>query len=1435
GFDPQTGGDCVCDACKHLYRVLVECRQLASIICEWIGGLPFCICRLANTTEEIRVGPLHQARLPDWRPNVTPQDMPERCEALEELRWTPGVPDCDLMMYLRAARSMAAFAGMCDGGSAEDGCLAASRDDTTINALELLHESNYDTVKALQALVKNPIPKGIDKKWTEEEQKRFVKGLRQYGKNFFKIRKELLPHKDTADLVEFYYLWKKTPQAASNRHHRRHRRQSVFRRIRAATASTTGNSVSKANTANSNEFMDMSSASEEEDSDDSDSRDISSYSCQHCLTTTSKDWHHIGKDKALMCTECRLFLKKYGELRPLPDNGNDHPSLMLKVKEEDNVANGKHVMRTRRSKELNNSKVNSCNKIVAKVSEPNSPERIELTPNKSGRKSPNSNTCGSNANSNGKKSASSENSPKGKKRTRDDKSNAPLDESDEKQVVASNKKRKGVEEANRGPSSPSESVNTENSSVESNEELNHNEPDAEDHVENASNPQSPPSPALPIVTPQSSNDIQLQQPTPEVLEKNVEKSETETSTVIDTVPTFTQEQEPHSPEQQEKAVEEKQTSVYSEVPKEITTAPVAAPSPVTETTEAECEEQTEGVLGNNPPTSSPSAFITTCPPLLTPKQEPPPSPPPSEYPIDRPPSRMMSEPNNVPSLHPSLHPDSPVRVKKEVSYLNSKSPSQSLAMNRPPSPVSERLPFPFISSSPLSQPLGNITNTLLPTSQPSAIDSVPSKLPDENESLSSKSSKTSPRPRSPLMTSIPLHLSSSSRLSPEICHPQPSYTMAPTLPAEQRLPAAGGHSYPPSHSHHLPGPLTSTSHGFPYPHILPPPHQMHTYFAPPPHWYTATRGLPPPHLGFPPQSVPSHAISSAPQSSPQATISTPKSKSPISSHSNKGISHSPQATLPHFQLHNQPQLQQQSLSTPSGMFQNSQSHRHERSDSGHDRNLDKIERNEHQEEDEVEQTPFVTRGPSPEPKIEDSECHRSQSAIFLRHWNRGDFNSCARTDLTFKPVPESPLARKREERARKAAEKEREEQKKLAAEKGLLSHGSVDSTHHLNPFDRHTPRTNFSDTPALRQLSEYARPHGAFSPGFQRTSLGAALQGSAGPVGLPFALPPPQGIDPLLHYQIASGMYGPVARERLEMEEREKRERLELEKRERELKEFEMKSRIASLGVVTPAAGNAANSGPGVFDPQWLELQRRYAAAGMQPGGPGNGGPNGPPQFSLYNPSERERLERMAMPPTSGAEALHGLAAAERLHSAFSSNDPLTRLQMANIASELHSHAHTHAHTHAHAHTHLHLHPQDPLSAAAAAAAAMGIPSHNPSLDPTIHSGHPLLPPAFPPGTRPGLMSRADMLHPGLIRPPFDDQLAHQMSQAMHHEQFQRQLYMADRERLAAAAAAAGAPHPAGLLPQHEEFFRQQQQQQQREREMKLRSLEEAVRGGRPC
>lgn len=51
---------------------------------------------------------------------------------------------------------------------------------------------------------------------------------------------------------------------------------------------------------------------------------------------------------------------------------------------------------------------------------------------------------------------------------------------------------------------------------------------------------------------------------------------------------------------------------------------------------------------------------------------------------------------------------------------------------------------------------------------------------------------------------------------------------------------------------------------------------------------------------------------------------------------------------------------------------------------------------------------------------------RISSYRFVRHIDRGDYNSCTRTDLIFKPVADSKLARKREDRDRKLAEKERE-------------------------------------------------------------------------------------------------------------------------------------------------------------------------------------------------------------------------------------------------------------------------------------------------------------------------------------------------------------------------------------------------------------------------
>ena len=69
-------------------------------------------------------------------------------------------------------------------------------------------------------------------------------------KNFFKIRTEFLPERETSELVEFYYFWKKTPGAANNRPRGRRHRPNVLRRIKpgktgSVAAGVTGNGLPK--------------------------------------------------------------------------------------------------------------------------------------------------------------------------------------------------------------------------------------------------------------------------------------------------------------------------------------------------------------------------------------------------------------------------------------------------------------------------------------------------------------------------------------------------------------------------------------------------------------------------------------------------------------------------------------------------------------------------------------------------------------------------------------------------------------------------------------------------------------------------------------------------------------------------------------------------------------------------------------------------------------------------------------------------------------------------------------------------------------------------------------------------------------------------------------------------------------------------------------
>lgn len=480
----------------------------------------------------------------------------------------------------------------------------------------------------------------------------------------------------------------------------------------------------------------------------------------------------------------------------------------------------------------------------------------------------------------------------------------------------------------------------------------------------------------------------------------------------------------------------------------------------------------------------------------------------------------------------------------------------------------------------------------------------------------------------------------------------------------------------------------------------------------------------------------------------------------------------------------------------------------------------------------------IPRGPSPEPRIEDSECHRSQSAIFLRHWNRGEGNSCSRTDLTFKPVPDSKLARRREERLRRQAERDRDEREKEKERERAAAQARKaatpdkretpkPSTSGPGPietitspgFDRFGPRP-YPDTPALRQLSEYARPHTGFSPGGMPRNV---------PGGL--GLGPP-AMDPMLHYQLAS-MYGPGARERLELElEREKRERELRELREREISDRfkeEMLKNGAAMGPVGMGLPGGAGLGPrlsGPLDPHWLELHRRY---GGIPGGPPPGAGLGPPPgFGLYqlggppsagaslNPLERERLERLGLQLPGGLGTPMGAPPGSAPGGAGGAGP-------ADLRSEAQARDHQAA--------------VDRLQAErihAAMADQLRLQMAGQEMPP---------PPGFPlnagyPRPSPGLLHQDGGLglHPAaaaaMLGRPYDEQFARQIAA---EQQLQRQMM---EQRFPHPGAQPSGPasgpslhphaHP-NIVAQHEEYLRQQQQQ--REREMKVRAIEEAARG----
>ncbi|XP_036033236.1 arginine-glutamic acid dipeptide repeats protein isoform X1 [Onychomys torridus] len=1263
--------------------------------------------RLNSTQGEIRVGPSHQAKLPDLQPFPSPDG--DTVTQHEELVWMPGVSDCDLLMYLRAARSMAAFAGMCDGGSTEDGCVAASRDDTTLNALNTLHESSYDAGKALQRLVKKPVPKLIEKCWTEDEVKRFVKGLRQYGKNFFRIRKELLPNKETGELITFYYYWKKTPEAASSRAHRRHRRQAVFRRIKTRTASTPVNTPSRPP---SSEFLDLSSASEDDfDSEDSE-QELKGYACRHCFTTTSKDWHHGGRENILLCTDCRIHFKKYGELPPIEKPVDPPPFMFKPVKEEDDGLSGKHSMRTRRSRGSGQmSTLRSGRK-----KQPASPD---------GRASPISEDIRS----------SGRNSP----------SAASTSSTDSKAETVKKSAKKVKEEA----TSPLKSTKRQREKVASDTEEADRTTSKKTKTQEVSRPSSPSEGDGESSDSRSVNDEGGSDP------KDIDQDNRSTSPSIPS-PQDNESDSDSSAQQQTLQAQPPTLQAPGGAASAPSVPPGAPQLPTPGPTSSATAVPPQGSPATSQPPNQTLSHIQQAPTLHPPRL---PSPHPPLQPLTAAPSQNSAQPHTQPSLH-GQGPPGPHSLQAGP-LLQHPGPPQPFGL--PPQASQSQGP---LGTSPAAH---THTTIQLPASQ-SALQ--PQQPPREQ-----------PLPPAPLA--------------------MPHIKPPPTTPIPQ-LPAPQAHKHPP----HLSGPSPfSMNANLPPPPALKPLSSLSTHHPPSAH---------PPPLQLMPQSQP---LPSSPAQPPGLTQSQ-SLPPPASSHPPTGLHQVPsQSPFPQhpFVPGGPPPITPPSCPStstpPVGPSTSSQPPCSAAVSSGGSvpgapscpLPAVQIKEEALDEAEEPESPPPPPRSPSPEPTIVDTPSHASQSARFYKHLDRG-YNSCARTDLYFMPLAGSKLAKKREEAIEKAKreaeqkareererekekekererEREREREAERAAQKasssaheGRLSDPQLSGPGHMRPSFEPPPTTIAAvppyigpDTPALRTLSEYARPH-VMSPTNRNH---------------PFYMPL-NPTDPLLAYHMP-GLYNvdPTIRER-ELREREIRER---EIRERELRErmkpgFEVKP--PELDPLHPATNP-------------MEHFARHSALTIPPAA-------GPHPFASFhpglNPLERERLA-LAGPQLRPEMSYPDRLAAERIHAermASLTSDPLARLQMFNVTP--------HHHQHSHIHSHLHLHQQDPLHQGSAG------PVH-PLVDPLTAGPH-LARFPYPPGTLPNpLLGQPPHEHemlrhpvfgtpyprdlPGAIPPPMS--AAHQL-QAMHAQSAELQRLAMEQQWLH------GHPHMhGGHLPSQEDYY----------------------------
>jgi hypothetical protein len=151
----------------------------------------------------IMIGTSYQASIPE---GLCKYDDALPYENEDKLLWEPSpITDSDIEQFLKKSREPLTIDDTVN--SIPTGTHV--RDDE--QALYLLLQCGYNVEEGLRRRKMNSVlPSETMSLWSEEECKNFENGLRIYGKDFHLIQQNKVRTRSVGELVQFYYLWKKT-------------------------------------------------------------------------------------------------------------------------------------------------------------------------------------------------------------------------------------------------------------------------------------------------------------------------------------------------------------------------------------------------------------------------------------------------------------------------------------------------------------------------------------------------------------------------------------------------------------------------------------------------------------------------------------------------------------------------------------------------------------------------------------------------------------------------------------------------------------------------------------------------------------------------------------------------------------------------------------------------------------------------------------------------------------------------------------------------------------------------------------------------------------------------------------------------------------------------------------------------------------------------